>query len=249
MDNCDIHLRGLIGRIGGKSKLKKVIVDEYFPKNYRDMIYVEPFVGGGSIFFYKEPSKKEIINDLDTKVVSIYKGVKKYGPDKAEASINTGVSKKQFMDMRDNEAPNEFQQFVNNYKLYRSSYLSKGLSYNYERHYPKVDLNCQHKRLKGVTILNTDYKNVIKKYDSPDTFFYLDPPYEGSTGSHYKHSAFSIKELYDILKNIKGKFLISFNLSKEATEVFKDYNIYRVKTTYTSAGKQVPKIELLISNY
>ncbi len=29
------------------------------------LIYVEPFIGAGSIFFYKDPSEFEIINDLD----------------------------------------------------------------------------------------------------------------------------------------------------------------------------------------
>jgi len=42
-------------------------------------------------------------------------------------------------------------------------------------------------RLKNTIILNKDYKKLIKEYDSPLTFFYLDPPYEES-GNLYTHS-------------------------------------------------------------
>ena len=46
-------LKAPFGRMGGKSKLKKIIINEYFPKNYENMTYVEPFVGAGNIYFYK----------------------------------------------------------------------------------------------------------------------------------------------------------------------------------------------------
>jgi hypothetical protein len=71
-------LKSLFGRIGGKSKLKKKIVDGFFPNNYENMSYVEAFVGGASIYFYKKPSIKEIINDKDSDVIELLKGFKKY---------------------------------------------------------------------------------------------------------------------------------------------------------------------------
>ncbi len=106
-------------------------------------------------------------------------------------------------------------------------------------------------RLKDVTILNEDYKNVIKKYDSPNTFFYLDPPYENSKGL-YKDVDTTIDEIYNLLKDIKGKFLLSYNLSKRAQELFKNYKIYKIKTKYETdrQNNRTGSItELLISNY
>ena len=32
-------------------------------------------------------------------------------------------------------------------------------------------------RLQGVKLVNKDWKEVIKEFDSKDAFFYLDPPY------------------------------------------------------------------------
>jgi DNA adenine methylase len=37
--------------------------------------YIEPFFGGGAMFFYLEP-KKAIINDINSKLMAFYKGVK-----------------------------------------------------------------------------------------------------------------------------------------------------------------------------
>jgi len=55
-----------------------------------------------------------------------------------------------------------------------------------------------------------DYKELIKKYDSPTTFFYLDPPYL-KKGTNYEFS-FTIRdfqEMHDILTNIKGYWLMN----------------------------------------
>lgn len=250
--DCDKPLKSIVGRIGGKNIIKKDIVNSFFPKDYENMTYVEPFVGGGAIFFYKRPSKKDVINDLDSKLISVYKGVKKYNPDETEKLLNNNISKEEFDSLKTSEPTSEHNKFIKNFILFKTSFLAKGTNYNYANHHPHVDLNCHYQRLKKVTILNKDYKKVIEKYDSPNTFFYLDPPYEGSTGSHYTHSSFNIEELYDILKNIKGKFLVSFNISKEALRLFKDFNIYKIKTKYNvgSTGKKfTKKVELLIKNY
>ena len=37
--------------------------------------YIEPFLGGGALFFYLEP-KKAIINDINTKLIGFYRGVR-----------------------------------------------------------------------------------------------------------------------------------------------------------------------------
>jgi len=64
--------------------------------------------------------------------------------------------------------------------------------------------------LKYLTIECLDYKELIKKYDSPTTFFYLDPPFLLS-GNSYKYS-FTLKdfeEMHDILTGIKGYWLMN----------------------------------------
>jgi len=60
---------------GGKSKLKKRIIAEIPPHK----TYVEPFVGGGSVFFAKPLAEKNVINDLDKNLINFYKDLKNNG--------------------------------------------------------------------------------------------------------------------------------------------------------------------------
>ena len=57
---------------GGKSKEIKYFED-YIPSDY--FRFIEPFVGGGAVFFYLEPSHA-VINDLNDRLIQFYKGVK-----------------------------------------------------------------------------------------------------------------------------------------------------------------------------
>jgi DNA adenine methylase len=245
-------MKSLIARVGGKSRLKKRLVDYYFPDNYEIMTYVEPFVGGGSIFFYKEPSQKEVINDLDSDVIKIYRGFKKYDGNKIEEDINGAYSKETFNNIKASNPTTEYGKFIRLLKLIKLSFFGFGKTFG-----NTFSINSRYKddysnRLKNTTILNEDYKKVIKTYDSPNTFFYLDPPYEESEGL-YKNDVLPIQEVYDIVKNIKGKFLISYNNSKEAKELFKNYKISYIKTKYVDpqegGSATRTKTEMIISNY
>jgi DNA adenine methylase len=107
-------------------------------------------------------------------------------------------------------------------------------------------------RLKGVKLHSWDWKDVIKAYDSENTFFYLDPPYplhwpqeHGGHGSKF----FKEDDLLPVLKNIKGKFLLSYELEK--LNMFKGFKTYRVKTLWTGMHQlgARTKYELLVSNF
>jgi DNA adenine methylase len=254
MDKINAQLMGSglkapFGRTGGKNKLKKRIVDGYFPDDYENMIYVEPFLGAGSIYFYKNPSKKEVINDLDETIYNLIKGFQKYDATKIKNDVDGEYNKKEFEKIKQWNPSNEYGNFIRNLILARMSFLSNGISFKGDR---KINSNFEgyKERLKNTIILNKDYKEVIKKYDSPDTFFYLDPPYEHSE-KLYKNDTVPIVELYNLLSKIKGHFLISYNDSKEAKQLFKDYYIKYVYTTYenTRYTEKKRKREMLIADY
>ena len=244
-------LSNIVGRVGGKSKLKKLIVDKYFPEDYESMVYVEPFVGGGSIFFYKNPSVVEVINDLDTSIYTIFNGAKKYNHNDIAIVLDGDYTKDEFNAIKNTNPTDEFGLFCKQYFLVRRSIMSLGEVWNQYRTKMIVKLEGYKERLEDVIIYNTDYKELITKYDSDESFFYLDPPYENSSGC-YKHHIIEMNNMYDLLSNIKGKFLLSFNNSSSVRELFKDFNIYEVETKYYGGivyrGIR-PTIELLISNY
>ena len=141
-------------------------------------------------------------------------------------------------------------------KLLRYSYSSSGKSFASQpfdiRKLFGLISQLQH-RMANVIVENQDFETLIKHYDRPDSFFYADPPY------------FSTEDMYDVgfgwddhvrlrdtLKNIKGKFLLSYNDCPEIRELYEGFSIFDFSRTHSmaqryEAGKKFG--ELLIGNY
>jgi DNA adenine methylase len=67
-------------------------------------------------------------------------------------------------------------------------------------------------RMANVVVENQDFESLIKHYDRPVSFFYADPPYFSSEGMYEVGFGWDDHvRLRDTLKNIKGKFLLSYN--------------------------------------
>lgn len=115
------------------------------------------------------------------------------------------------------------------------------------------ELSAAHLRLSRVYIENAHFEKVLTRFDRPTTFFYLDPPYYRCEDDYGKgiFSREDFGRLRDILTNLKGKFILSLNDTPEIRELFKEFWITTVKTSY-SATKQGAKSgvsEVLILNY
>ena len=62
-------MKAPLAYVGGKNRLASQII-RTFPKH---TTYVEAFAGGAQVFFHKEPSKVEVLNDLDGEVVNFFR--------------------------------------------------------------------------------------------------------------------------------------------------------------------------------
>ena len=93
------------------------------------------------------------------------------------------------------------------------------------------------------TIHNMDYKKIISMYDSETSFFYLDPPYKGKENYYINHNfnCDSHKELSDILRNIKGRFILSYWYFDGIEDL---YSWCKIETKSTLMGT-----EYMIKNY
>lgn len=88
-----------------------------------------------------------------------------------------------------------------------------------------------------MTIERLPYGEVIQRYDSPETLFYLDPPYWGCE-SDYGTGVFArgdFDRLVDQLAGIAGKFVLSINATDGAREAFGRFRVIEVDVTYTIA--------------
>lgn len=94
------------------------------------------------------------------------------------------------------------------------------------------------------------YADIIRRYDGPETFFYIDPPY-WDCETYYGKGIFNREDftlLAEQLKNIKGTFLLSLNDTPNVREVFEDFAIEGVQTKYTCCnGKNMPAGEVFIT--
>lgn len=142
------------------------------------------------------------------------------------------------------------------YKLIRYSYGSAGKSFGGQPVNLSNTLELLQAaafRLRETVIENKDFESLIKQYDRCESFFYLDPPYVETEG-HYmvEFPKADHVRLYNTLKDIKGKFLLSYNDCEFIKELYKDYTI----TEHTRSNPLAHRYdsdskfkELLIANY
>ena len=111
--------------------------------------------------------------------------------------------------------------------------------------------------LKITEVENMDFEDVVKKYDSPTTYFYVDPPY-WKTENYYSNHDFDREDherLAITLKGIEGKFSLSYYNFDILCEWFpKNDYLWQTKEFAKAASakkgeKQNMGEELLIMNY
>jgi len=240
----------LIPYLGEKSKFASFIT----PNIPTDIsTYVEPFGGMFGVFFSLDFSKFRNVNfiyneinylnynlfDLlryDIRFIEIIKGIKvdKERYQKALKEIFTETDRMTFainwLIVLTCSAPNEIGKDSwrgdTEFEVFKLKWKA------YEPHLNKIS-----------EILNSDYKEVISKYDSPETFFYLDPPYMGREKYYINHdfNENSHYELSHILNNIKGRFALSYYYFDGIKELYPNCRFESKKT--------IMGTEWLIMNY
>lgn len=233
-------------RIGSKRSLIKKIL----PLIPEHSVYVEPFIGGGAIYFAKEPSEYEIINDLDSELITNYKLLQKIKGRDFPTNLNT-IPKltKYYFGNANKQTDKLTKSIIKICNGFAGRQVSNKI-YHSPNPYSKLKLIDEYQeRMSNTKILNQSYEKLFK-YDSPETFFYLDPPYESSEGL-YKDPIIDYEEMRSLLDKIKGKFLLSINDSPYIRSVFKGYKIkgFTLKGVGGMSIGENPRKELFIRNY
>lgn len=242
----------IFSRFGGKYKKSKEIIKHF--DNHK--IYVESFLGSGAIFLQKPSVDKSILNDLDPLVYNIFLKVQKlclnnetFNNDDYDWKPDKNLWNK----LRDDIKKGDDDLYKSLYVVHHS-FNGIGNSFSPSRHknykYNK-DLSIYSDVLKNVIIKQNDYKDIIKQYDSEDTLFYLDPPYDIALQKNYYEyqSGINFIEMVDILKNIKGKFVLSLDITPITTQLFKDFNCIEIDFNYNTRKKNKIVKEYIIKNY
>lgn len=258
-------MRPFFCRQGSKRKYSKALLS-LFPQH---TTYVEPFLGGGAVFWEKEPSPKEVVNDLDSKLVADYTLLKSAPPFGSVYKILTTESaQNEFLRKKHTgKADRIVESLLRRCNGYGGTYIETGTSqgvYTDDRkgrvhkvttHEDKLKrIGEYRKRLSNATLTNKSYEDVLRTYDSPSTFFFMDPPYEKSAGLDYAEGSdtFPFAKFAEDVRRLKGKFLVTINDSRAIRKLFKGLRLYPyvVKGHHAKSaiGKEDRK-ELLITNY
>ncbi len=251
-------LKAPFGWVGGKSRLAKDIVS-LMPNH---TTYIEVFGGALSVLYTKERSKVEIVNDINSELINLHRAIRN-NPQTLQMYLNQlFISRELFKEIKKEKLKprNHIEKAAFYLYLITQSFGSKGEHFamikkgrkpkNIYKSYAKWS-----NRLKGVIIENMSFSKLITQYDSKEAFFYLDPPYV-STEHYYKNTGgFGQKEheeLANLLKDIDGKFLLSYNDCSLVRELYKDFNIISSKEIrYSLNNKNNSKKvkEIFITNY
>ena len=240
------------------------------PRVPQHTLYTEAFAGGAALFFAKQPSEIEVINDLNMELINFYRvATTRFEELKAKIDLllHSRAAHKHAGYVYAN--PQFFGEVERAWAVYTTSKMSFashfGGSFGFDkkvsRHpkklfYAKEAFNLSLKeRLECVTIEMDDALKVIVRYDTEGAFHFIDPPYVGSNMGHYSgmFNDQNLKELLELCERLKGKFMLTMypNDVIEAFSTRNGWTIHRVERRITAckADSRRQQEEWMVCNY
>jgi DNA adenine methylase len=259
-------LRTPLSYYGGKQRLATTIL-KFIPQH---TLYAEPFVGGAAIYFAKERSKVEVINDTNSELINFYRVCKNRFHDLQSLVRVTLHSRKEHDDAwviynkahLFDEVRRAWAVWVLSTQSFASG-LDRNWGYDKTDNTTSVKINNKREqftellalRLQHTQIECADALYIIQSRDAATSFFYCDPPYYNSNCGHYDgYSENDYEALLKLLAGIKGKFLLSSYPSDLLRRYSKEngwymWSVEQAVSINNKSGYQKRKIEVLTANY
>jgi DNA adenine methylase len=253
-----LRMTGPLCYIGGKNRVAKKII-EIFPEH---TTYVEAFAGGAQVFFHKEPSRVEVLNDLNGEIVNFFRICQSHHGELLRYLKHT-LASRQWFDLFEAQNPDtltDVQRAARFFYLQKNSFGGRLLNRNYGYSVvqpPNFNLETlpeliadTHRRLAKVQIESLPYEQILKRYDRPTTLFYLDPPYWAKKLYRFNFEEADFVQLEERLRSIKGKFVMSLNNVPQVRKLFRRYTIREIDLAYSvSRAARKRSTEVLITNF
>lgn len=231
-----------------------------FPKH---TCYVEVFSGAAWVLFAKEPSKVEVLNDIDGELINLYEVMRRHPEELAQAFLWLPMSRELF---------NKFERGLGR----KMSRLERAARFLYLIHYSfskktrhfgtgttagvrgyqvtalRERLLEARDRLERVVIENLPFEECIRRYDRPHTLFYLDPPYLDRAPYRFQFVEEDHRTLAKILGDIRGRFVLTCNDHPLIRKLYAKFPFETVRVFYSVTRKTSARRafgELLIRNF
>jgi DNA adenine methylase len=252
---------------GGKKQLISTIAR--FEPAHR--LFCEPFVGGGAYFWHKPLARKNIINDTYNDLANYYFCVQNHF-EPLHALVQASTHSRNLFDearaiLAGEQAATRVESAWAFWYCTNNSFMKVLDCFSTRRGLAtvcsmvldnkKLDFTADLRdKMRVTTLESRDALETIAFHDNEEAWFFVDPPYIGTTGKHYAgYTADDFRKLLALLSTMKGKFLLTSYPNEVLSEAITAYgfNLHEVVMTKSSstynAGNIVKKTECLVYNY
>lgn len=266
LNNTNISLNPLIKWSGGKKDEIKQFI-QYIPNDFDT--YLEPFVGGGSVFFHLYP-KKAVISDVHTELIDFYKAIKNGNNIDIYNFMTKNKNDEQtYYKVRDKMQVIDSLDNAKRFYYLRKTCYRGMLRYNkkgkfnipYGRYktmnYEELKNNNYENLFKNTQILCKDFEYIFENYNNPNNFMFLDPPYD-SEFTDYGYCTFGKNEhikLANCFKETKIKCIMVIGKTDFIENLYKNYIVsefdkrYKFKIHSGRVGNEINNKHLIIKNF
>lgn len=248
---------------GSKWSIAQWII-AHFPQNYEKMVYLEPFLGSGAVFFNKKPGAVETINDLDSDIVNLFqvlrncpeelKRLLELTPysreeyDKSFGPCDDPLERARRYMVRTTQAIGAKLDGKCGWRNHKQTKIG-GTACKWGQIADTIPLVAD--RLRGdtthlVQVEHMDALRLIERYDNPDVLMYLDPPYVRSTrksGQLYKHEMNDADhiQLLELIAQSSAQIVLSGYLSPLYERYLQGWHMDSTvsQTTSTAMAREV----------
>jgi DNA adenine methylase len=235
---------------GGKSRhLKRLL-----PHIPAQAGYIEAFAGGCALLLAKPKSKLEVVNDINDDLVNLYRCAANH-PDELARKFRELPSSRVQIDhsrqlLKTRGCLTDIQRAAFFLHLNKRSFAGSGTSLAIARNpagsaFMGTDSIIErirqfHARFDGVVIEHLDYKRLLKTYDHPDNFIFLDPPYGVSDISNYDGwNEGQLIEFRDRVQALQSRWIVTLDDSPLNRSLWQDHDMDRLQTRNGSGNQAV----------
>ncbi len=248
--------------LGGKKALSRRIIERI--ETVEHSTYAEPFVGMGGVFLRRSwKPKLEVANDFNGEITNLFRILQRHFPQLMDVMRFQISSRREFDRLRQvkPESLTDLERAARFLYLQKQAFGGQqdGVFGVSPTHGPRFSLSrlepildAAHERLQNVVFENLDWADLVQRYDTAGTLFYLDPPYFGGENDYGKDmfDRSQFQKMADLLAGIDGKFLLSINDRPEIREIFTAFRFEEVSLKYTVSQKGATEAaELFITNF
>ncbi len=232
--------------LGGKRRLAARIIERIAAIPHTT--YAEPFLGMGGVFLRRPfRAKSEVINDISQDVITLFRVLQRHYVALMDMLRWQLTSRAEFERLNAAAADTltDLERAARFLYLQRTAFGGKvaGRAFGVSpRDAGRFDvtrlgviLEHVHARLAGVVIERLPYAELLRRYDRPETLFYLDPPYWGNE-TDYGRGLFDQADfpaLASQLGGLQGRFILSLNDRPEVRQAFDRFEMAAVETDYS----------------